>query len=213
MRGLSRPTGSLVAPAIPGYSEALDERVAFDAARARELLTEAGFPDGFSFTLLCSNDGLVNEEDICQAASSMLARVGLNVNLDILPAALMRPKRSAGEFDMVIMGWANEPMIDAYSILLQVFRSPTAAKGVFNFGDWGHPEIDRLTDAAAEELDRPKRIALMNEALQVAKDEQLYVPLHQQPMIWATSARVESMLQLSDNKPRLWQTVVTTAGR
>ncbi|MGY6411048.1 MAG: ABC transporter substrate-binding protein [Alkalilacustris sp.] len=213
MRGLSRPTGSLVAPAIPGYSEALDERLPFDPARARELLAEAGFADGFSFTLLCSNDGLVNEEDICQAAGSMLARVGLDVNLEILPSSLMRPRRSAGEFDMVIMGWANEPMIDAYSILLQVFRSPSAAKGVFNFGDWGHPEIDRLTDAAAEELDRPTRIALMNQALQVAKDEMLYVPLHQQPMVWATSSRVESKLQLPDNKPRLWETVVTGAGQ
>jgi peptide/nickel transport system substrate-binding protein len=208
MRGLSRPTGSLVAPAIPGYAEQLDERLPFDPDAARALLAEAGYPEGFSFTLLCSNDGLVNEEDICQAVGSMLARVGLTVELDILPASLMRPKRSAGEFDMVIMGWANEPMIDAYSILLQVFRSPTEAKGVFNFGDWGHPEIDRLTDASAEQLDRLTRIDLMTQALQVAKDERLYVPLHQQPMVWATSSRVSSTLQLSDNKPRLWHTII-----
>jgi len=208
MRGLSRTTGSLVAPAIPGYSEALDIVLDFDPERAKALLTEAGYPDGFAFTLLCANNSFVNEEDICQATGSMLARVGITANLDILPGAQQRAKRSAAEFDMVILGWANEPMIDAYSILVQLFHSPSDARGVFNFGLWGNEKIDALTDASASELERPARIAMMNEALQEAKDQQMYVPLHQQPMVWATSDRVGNMLQLSDNKARLWYTMM-----
>jgi peptide/nickel transport system substrate-binding protein len=197
-----------VAPAIPGYTEALDVVPAFEPDRAKALLAEAGYPEGFAFTLLCSNDGLVNEEDICQASASMLARVGLTVNLDILPGAQQRAKRTAAEFDMVILGWANEPMIDAYSILVQVFHSPSEAKGVFNFGLWGNAKIDQLTTDSASVLDRPQRLAMMTEALQEAKDQHLYVPLHQQPMVWATSDKVGSMLQLSDNKPRLWYTMM-----
>lgn len=206
MRGLSRNTGSLVAPAIPGYAPALDERRPFDPDRAKALLAEAGYPDGFSFRLLCANDAFVNEEEICQAATSMWSRIGLRPNLNIGPSSVQRPKRSAGEFDIVIMGWANEPMIDAYSILVQVYHSKDGTAGVFNFGDWGHPRIDELTDQAATELDRAKRIPMMTEALQVAKDEILYLPLHQQPMAWATSDRVVQMVQLADNKPRLWLT-------
>lgn len=208
MRGLSRNTGALVAPAIPGYAPEQDERLPFDADKAKALLSEAGYPDGFSFRLLCMNDGLVNEEEICQAASSMWSRVGLKPVLNIGPSSVQRPKRSAGEFDVVIFGWANEPMIDAYSILVQVLHSPSGTAGVFNFGGWGDPRIDALTDKAATEMDPSKRIPMMAEALQVAKDDILFVPLHQQPMAWATSNKVESMVQLSDNKPRLWYTMM-----
>ncbi len=63
MRGLSRNTGAIVAPAIPGYTPAQDARLPFDADGAKKLLAEAGYPNGFSFQMNCQSDGLVNEED------------------------------------------------------------------------------------------------------------------------------------------------------
>ena len=50
---------------------------------------------------------------------------------------------------------------------------------------------------------------MMAEALKIAKDEHLFMPLHQQPMAWATRkhGRV-ACVQLSDNKPRLWLTMM-----
>jgi peptide/nickel transport system substrate-binding protein len=208
MRGLSRVTGSLVAPAIPGYVPELDVRLPFDPARAATLVAEAGYPDGFSFTLLCAADGLVNEAALCQAAAAMWSRLGLSVDLDVAPTAQVGAKARAGAFDVVMFGWANEPMIDAYSILVQLLHTPSGSAGVFNFGEWGDPRIDALADASVTELDRERRLGLLAEALAIAKDEVLYVPLHQQPTAWATSTRVERILQLPDNKPRLWHTRV-----
>ncbi|PZP45070.1 MAG: peptide ABC transporter [Azospirillum brasilense] len=208
MRGLSRNTGSLVAPAIPGYVAALDERPAFDAEAARRLLAEAGYPKGFSFLLNCQNDSLVNEEEVCQAVASMWSRIGLRPNLSIGPRSQQTPKRVKGEFDVITFGWANEPQIDAYSLLNQVVRSRNAAGGVFNWGDWGRPEIDALIDASAGELDPAKRIPLMTEALRKAKEQTLFIPLHQQPMAWAMRDNVRSIVQAPDNKPRLWLTVL-----
>ena len=46
----------------------------------------------------------------------------------------------------------------------------------------------------------------MTKALQIVKDETLAIPLHQQPMAWAMRTTVESTVQASDNKPRLWLT-------
>ena len=120
MRGLSRNTGSLVAPAIPGYVPALDERLPFDLDGAKKLLAEAGYPNGFSFLMNCQSDGLVNEEEFCQAVAAMWARAGLRPNLSLAPRSQQTPKRVRGEFDVISFGWANEPMIDAYSILIQV---------------------------------------------------------------------------------------------
>ena len=206
MRGLSRNTGALVAPAIPGYDPSQDARPSFDLGAAKKLLAEAGYPNGFSFQMNCQSDALVNEEEFCQAVASMWARAGLKPNLSMAPRAQQTPKRTRGDFDVISFGWANEPMIDAYSLLVQVIHSKSGTAGVFNWGNWGDPKVDALIDQAGVELDTPKRVALMKQALKLVKDETLFIPLHQQPMAWAMRANVETMVQASDNKPRLWLT-------
>ncbi len=143
MRGLSRNTGAIVAPAIPGYTKEQETRLPFDLDGAKKLLAEAGYPNGFSFLLNCQNDGLVNEEEFCQAVASMWSRAGLKPNLSLGPRSQQTPKRVKGEFDVISFGWANEPMIDAYSILIQVVRSKSGSGGVFNWGDWGRPTSTR----------------------------------------------------------------------
>lgn len=208
MRGLSRNTGAVVAPAIPGYAPSHESRLPFDPEGAKKLLAAAGYPNGFSFNLNCMNDGYVNEEEICQAVASMWSRIGLKPNAVIAPRAVQTPRRVKGDFDVTSMGWANEPMIDAYSILVQVIRSKSSTGGVFNWGNWGMPQIDQLIDKAGTELDTDKRVKMMAEALQIVHDEIIFLPLHQQPMAWASRKAVDTIVQLSDNKPRLWYTTV-----
>ncbi|MCR4523839.1 MULTISPECIES: ABC transporter substrate-binding protein [Bosea] len=208
MRGLSRNTGALVAPAIPGYEPSQDERLPFDLNGAKKLLADAGYPNGFSFQINCQSDSLVNEEEFCQAVAAMWSRAGFKPNLSMAPRSQQTPKRVKGEFDVISFGWANEPMIDAYSLLVQVLRSKSGTGGVFNWGGWGDPRIDALIDKAGVELDTPKRIEMMKEALKIAKKEQLFIPLHQQPMAWAMRNTVASTVQASDNKPRLWLTMM-----
>src|SRR5690606_22526709 len=97
-----------------------------------------------------------------------------------------------------------EPMLDSYSILIQMLHSKGGNAGVFNWGGWSYPEIDRLTDAAGVELDREKRLAMQTEALKIAKDEIVMMPLHQQPMAWAVASGFTDFPQFPDNKSRLW---------
>jgi peptide/nickel transport system substrate-binding protein len=137
MRGLSRNTGALVAPAIPGYLPAHDARLPFDLDGAKKLLADAGYPNGFSFQMNCQSDGLVNEEEFCQAVASMWSRAGLRPNLTLAPRSQQTPKRVKGEFDVISFGWANEPMIDAYSILVQVLRSRSGTGGRVQLGQLG----------------------------------------------------------------------------
>jgi peptide/nickel transport system substrate-binding protein len=206
MRNLSRNTGALVAPAIPGYTPEQDVRAPYNIEAAKKLLAEAGYPNGFSLSLVCASDGYVNEEAICQAAAAMWAKIGVKVALNIGPRGVITQKRVAGQFDVTTLGWANEPAIDALSILVQVIHSKTGSAGVFNWGGWGRADIDRLTDDASNELDTAKRLAMMNQALMIAKNQMLFLPLHEQPMAWAMRDTVASVVQLSDNKARHWLT-------
>jgi len=206
MRGLSRTTGALVAPAIPGYNEELDKRPPVDVEGAKKLLAEAGYPNGFSLSLLCSTDSYVNEEQICQSAASMWARIGNKANITSGPRSIINPRRVKGDFDITTLGWANEPALDAYSLLIQVVHSKSGSAGLFNWANWGDQRIDALVDKSAGELDSAKRVPMLTEAMKIAKDETLFLPLHQQPMAWAIGEGVSSVIQLPDNKARHWFT-------
>ncbi|MGJ8624549.1 MAG: ABC transporter substrate-binding protein [Yoonia sp.] len=208
MRGKSRIAGATIAPEIPGYVEALDDLPGFDPDAARNLLAEAGVPEGLEFEFNCLSDGLVNEEQFCQAIASMWTRIGLSPKLDVAPRAVQSPKRTNGTTDVYTLGWATLPLLDSYSPLLQIFHSKDGNAGVFNWGDWSYPEVDALIDAAGSELDLTTRLDLQTQALQIVKDEMIMIPLHQQPMAWAVTQDVTDMPLFPDNKPRLWFTMV-----
>ena len=95
-------------------------------------------------------------------------------------------------------------MLDAYSPLLQIFHTKEGNSGVFNWGGWSFPELDKLVQQAGSELDVEKRLALETEALKIVKDEIIMIPIHQQPMAWAVTDTVKEMPLFPDNKPRLW---------
>ncbi|MEO0822261.1 MAG: ABC transporter substrate-binding protein, partial [Pseudomonadota bacterium] len=82
MRGAAQPTNLMVAPAVNGFNAELNaQRPGYDVEKAKALMAEAGYPDGFEVTMDCPNDRYVNDERICQAAASMLARIGVKVDL------------------------------------------------------------------------------------------------------------------------------------
>ena len=204
MRGKSRIAGAVVAPPIPGYSAELDTIPEYDPEGAKALLAKAGVPEGLSFEFNCLSDGLVNEEQFCQAIASMWARIGLKPKLDVAPRAVQTPKRTNGKTDVYTLGWATLPMLDTYSPLLQIFHTQEGNSGVFNWGGWSFPELDKLTDDAGRTLDTDKRLAMETAALKIIKDEAIMLPLHQQPMAWAVTDAVTEMPLFPDAKPRLW---------
>ena len=204
MRGKSRTAGATVAPEIPGYAPELDALPGFDPDAAKQMLADAGVPEGLEFEFNCLSDGLVNEEQFCQAIASMWSRIGLKPKLDVGPRAVQTPKRTNGKTDLYTLGWATLPMLDAYSPLLQIFHTKEGNSGVFNWGGWSFPELDQMIDAAGSEMDVDTRLALETKALQFVKDQVIMIPLHQQPMAWAVTSDVTDLPLFPDNKPRLW---------
>jgi peptide/nickel transport system substrate-binding protein len=86
MRGMSKPTGAIVSPLVNGWTEAVDKRLPFDANAAKASLAEAGYKDGFEVDFACSNNAIVQDEELCQAITSMWSRIGVKAKLRTLPA-------------------------------------------------------------------------------------------------------------------------------
>ena len=116
----------------------------------------------------------------------MWARIGLKPSLDTAPTSIQTVKFESGEFDVGILGWANEPMIDSYSILVQVAHSKTGTSGVFNWGGWKDRRID-AADRRGRQGARSRRSAWRCSPRRCSRSRRNidFLPLHQQPMAWA----------------------------
>ena len=86
----------------------LEKRLPFDKAkRAKKLLAEAGYPNGFEVTLDCPNNRYVNDEKICQALAAMWAQIGVKINVNAMPRANYFPKLEKTDTSMYMLGWGG----------------------------------------------------------------------------------------------------------
>ncbi|WP_349743353.1 ABC transporter substrate-binding protein [Roseateles cavernae] len=200
MRGLSVPAGLMVAPGVNGNTPDIDTPLKVDADKAKKLLAEAGYADGFEVPLNCPNNRYVNDEEICQAVVSMWARIGIKARLQTEPMSTFSPKIQGFEHQLFLFGW-GVPTYDAlYTIQSLVRTKTTGADGNWNYFRISDAKIDQLTDAMKIESDVSKRNGLIREALLRMRDEHLFIPIHHQMRPWAMKKGV-STVHRSDDRP------------
>jgi len=199
MRGAAQPASQLVSPAMRGYSPALADRPAYDPERAKALLAEAGYPDGFSFGLKCPNDRYLNDEAVCQGIAAMLAQVGIDAELDAMPVRTYWPELRADNFDMYLLGWSPGTFDAEHPIrFLATTPNPEKRLGSWNFGDFSNARVDELLPLIQSEIDDTARQAMLDESAGILQTETAYVPLYVQPLVWGTGDNVE-LTQRPDN--------------
>jgi peptide/nickel transport system substrate-binding protein len=198
MRGAAIPTGGIT-PSILGSTPEAEKRLPYDPQRAKQLLAEAGYPDGFEVGLDCPNNRYINDEEICLAVAAMLARVGIKVKVTAMPRATYFPKLERFDTSFYMLGWGGA-VTDAQTTLSPVLRSfdKATGNGSFNYGRYVNPRLDALIDAAAVELDPEKRKRLIAQALAEHNEQVHHVPLHRQVIPWAMRSNVH-VVHRADN--------------
>ncbi|KAA5605965.1 ABC transporter substrate-binding protein [Roseospira marina] len=197
MRGKGTPTALLIGPQVNGFDPALNERPAVDLDRAKALLAEAGYPDGFEIGMDCPNNRYVNDEAICQAVAGMLAKIGVKVNLLAQPKSKYFAKILAHDTSFYMLGWTPSTL-DAHNAMRDLLMCTKDDFGKFNLGRYCNPEIDELAKAVQSEIDPNKRQVMISEAFQIMQNDWGYIPLHQQPLSWGKKESVD-LFQRADN--------------
>src|SRR5262249_1332390 len=99
MHGFGAPAGQLSPEGLWATSPNLPPDP-FDPERARRLLTEAGFANGFGITLHCTSDRLPNDGTVCTALGGMLNRVGIRTTVAATPRAVFFPASARFEYSL-----------------------------------------------------------------------------------------------------------------
>lgn len=192
MGGNAVPADQLQPEGVTGYDPAIKlERPNYE--KARKLLAEAGYPNGFQLRLDGTNDRYVNDSAILQAVANLLARIGVEVQVNALPKAIFFTQEERNECSFFLIGWANTNGDGAgtFDHLLHTL-TPGGAYGVANNStQYSNPELDKLSEAAAREFDPQKRNELLKQANRLAMRDLVHIPLHFQMDIYAVSDRIE----------------------
>lgn len=148
-----------LAPLVFGFDEGVSG-LEYDVEKAKELLADAGYADGFK-TSIWTND---NEQrmETAIAIQSQLADLGIEVVIDELEWGAYLERTANGEHDMFILGWSTVTSDADYGMYPLFHSSQLGSPGNRSFLE--DPDVDRVLEAARQETDADKRQELYTEA-------------------------------------------------
>lgn len=190
MKGFATAAGQQGPSGYAGYDEALSPR--FDLEKAKQLMKEAGYENGFTLSMMAPNNRYVNDAKVAQAAAAMLSKIDIKVDLKTLPKAQYWPEFDVCAADMMMIGWHSDTEDSAnFSEFLTMTRNEETGKGQYNCGHYSNPEVDRLVAASNVETDPTKRSELLKKVETTLYNDAAFVPLHWQNLAWGAASNVD----------------------
>lgn len=183
--GLGDQLATVVIPQAFGYDPSI-EPYPHDLDRARELLAEAGYPDGFDATFDAFTGSIVDHARVAEAVAGQLAEAGMRFELNVTEFGVFSPRR---------------------------LENDTAPLYIYSFGDWAldgdnsfylllqgqsgyyydNPDAVALYEEERGTFDPVEREALLQELQQMFKDEAPYGYLYQIDTIWGMQENIDYM--------------------
>lgn len=194
--GVGRTMKGALQEEILGYNEDLED-LEYNPERAKELLEEAGYGDGFDLTIM-TND-TPERVDLAIYLQEELKEVGINLSIEQLEWGAYLEAVSNGEHDLFILGWPN-PVGDPDQGIWPLFHSSMqGTAGNRSFFD--NAEVDELLEQGRRELDDAKREEIYQEIDKILVEEQPAVFIRQSQSANAARTEVEGLYISHFNKP------------
>ncbi|WP_318436890.1 ABC transporter substrate-binding protein [Photobacterium leiognathi] len=191
MKGFATTAGQQSPAGYQGHNADLVPR--YDVKKAKALMKEAGYADGFTLTMLAPNNRYVNDAKVAQAVAAMLSKIDIKVDLKTMPKAQYWPEFDKCAADMLMIGWHADTEDSAnMTEFLTMTRNEETGQGQYNCGFYSNPEVDKLVKAANVETDPNKRSEMLQTVETTLYNEAAFVPLHWQSLAWGARSNVHA---------------------
>jgi peptide/nickel transport system substrate-binding protein len=153
----------------------------YDPDKAKALLAEAGYKDGFSIPMTGRRGRYMKDAEIMEATIGYLSQVGIKIEENYLePGVWAKISEAHGRTGMIFPGWSGrDPDLVWYPIL---------HSGQYQ-SYYANPDLDKLLEAGRRTLVADERMAIYEKAAAIIKEDAPHVPLIQPPLIYGLSKR------------------------
>ena len=157
-----------------------------DLKKAKELLKEAGYPDGFSFNFQLGEGQIVNSKEMAVAWQAELKKIGINMTIDVFPQAAFLEKLRAKNVPIFMISWTSFVTDPFYQLMFLL-----GSKSFCNYADIKDLKIDEGIDKAIPEVNREKRYAISKEIQKYATEQALWIYVYQPIFDTAMNKKVQ----------------------
>ena len=161
---------TMLPPSVDGYVSDCSD-YSCNVEKAKELLAEAGYPDGFSTTLWCSDTQVMRDSAV--VIQEQLRQVGINAEVKTLESGQFQSETGNGAHDMFIM---SKTSIDPDSMLRSMYHTEALGPSG-NRCFWTTPEVDALIDEASTTTDTEHAMELYAEIQSKVAEAAPLVPM------------------------------------
>ena len=186
--GSGQAADAIIAPDVYGYFDPGDYE--YNPEKARELLAEAGYENGFETTIWV-NDNQTRIE-VCQVIQAMLMDVGITCGVEVMEFGTFIQQTSAGEHDMAYFGWVTSTTDADYTYYSLEHSSQQGAPGNRTFVN--DETVDALVEQGRSVTDEAERLAAYEELSAYLFELCNNAPVYYSNITAATSAKVEGFV-------------------
>lgn len=167
-----------IPPTMWSYNEDIED-YGYDPEMARELLAEAGYPNGFETDLWAmpvSRPYFPDGRTVAVIAQANLAEVGIEAEIVSYDWGTYLDRTDSGEHQMALLGWTGDNG-DPDNFLYVLLSSAAAEVPAGNIAFWRNDEFDALIEEAKTTFDHDRRVELYEDAQEVFHDQAPWVPV------------------------------------
>jgi peptide/nickel transport system substrate-binding protein len=170
----------------------------YDPDRAKQLLTEAGFPNGFELDYYSPTGRYPKDRELAQVIVEQLSKVGIKANLKSPEWAIFNTEYKEGKYPFYLTGRGS--LIDADTLFNQYFRTGVTKRVL----GYSNPKLDEIIDLQQQTFDVKKRERLLWEAQRIILEDAPAIPLwnsmdiyaHRADLVW--KAPPDEKVQMSE---------------
>jgi peptide/nickel transport system substrate-binding protein len=180
LQGMASPRGTQVGAADFGYKDLAV--TAYDPAKAKALLAEAGLPNGFSIKMQ-STHRYMKDSEVAQAIAQQFGDIGVKIDQEVLDWSVYT-QQVPRKGPIFMLGWGSTQTLDADAAVYAIFKTgePYSTASI--------PELDKLLDESRSIVDPAKREAVLAQIQDLAAEQVPVIPLYQEDALYGKAKSV-----------------------